>query len=60
LRELVALSRGAQGFRNASLFNKKPPVVDSTIAATFNNSNTFPSLYDIQGRRLFVSGAIKC
>jgi hypothetical protein len=44
LRELVALSRGAQGFRNASLFNKKPPVVDSTIAATFNSSNTFPGL----------------
>jgi hypothetical protein len=33
-----------KAFRNASLFNKKPPVVDSTIAATFNSSNTFPGL----------------
>jgi len=54
IREGLSLTAGLQ-----NLFNKKPPIVDNTIDANENNSNTFPGVYDIQGRMLFVSGSIK-
>ncbi|HSM97042.1 MAG TPA: TonB-dependent receptor [Rhizomicrobium sp.] len=54
VREGLSLTAGIQ-----NLFNKKPPLVDSNIDANENNSNTFPGVYDIQGRQLFVSGTLK-
>jgi outer membrane receptor protein involved in Fe transport len=54
VREGLSLTAGIQ-----NLFNKKPPLVDSGIDANDNNSNTFPGVYDIQGRHLFVSGTLK-
>jgi outer membrane receptor protein involved in Fe transport len=54
VREGLSLTAGIQ-----NLFNKKPPLVDSGIDANDNNSNTFPGVYDIQGRQLFVSGTFK-
>ncbi|HWA31472.1 MAG TPA: TonB-dependent receptor [Rhizomicrobium sp.] len=54
IREGLSLTAGLQ-----NLFNKKPPLVSSDIDANDNNSNTFPGVYDIQGRMLFVSGQIK-
>jgi len=54
VREGLSLTAGLQ-----NAFNKKPPIVSSDIDANENNSNTFPGVYDIQGRMLFVSGSIK-
>jgi outer membrane receptor protein involved in Fe transport len=54
IRDGLSLTAGVQ-----NLFNKKPPTVSNDIDANENNSNTFPGLYDIQGRLLFVSGSIK-
>ncbi|HSM96038.1 MAG TPA: TonB-dependent receptor [Rhizomicrobium sp.] len=54
IREGLSLTAGVQ-----NLLNKKPPVVDSNLDANENNSNTFPGVYDIQGRQLFVSGTLK-
>jgi outer membrane receptor protein involved in Fe transport len=54
VREGLSLTAGVQ-----NVFNKKPPVVDSGIDANENNSNTFPGVYDINGRQLFVSGTFK-
>lgn len=35
-----------------NMFDRKPPIVGSTIGSTaFNTGNTFPSLYDALGRR---------
>ncbi|MFS0735710.1 TonB-dependent receptor [Sphingomonas sp. 1P06PA] len=40
-----------------NLFDKKPPLVGSTIGSTsFNSGNTYPSTYDALGRR-FAAGA---
>ncbi|MPT49146.1 MAG: TonB-dependent receptor [Sphingobium sp.] len=39
-----------------NLFDKKPPIVGSTIGNTsFNNGNTYPSTYDALGRRFAVT-----
>jgi outer membrane receptor protein involved in Fe transport len=54
VREGLSLTAGLQ-----NAFNKKPPIVDSGLDANENNSNTFPGVYDINGRQLFVSGTIK-
>ncbi|HEY8949053.1 MAG TPA: TonB-dependent receptor [Rhizomicrobium sp.] len=54
VRDGISLTAGLQ-----NAFNKKPPIVDNTIDANENNSNTFPGVYDIQGRMLFVSGSVK-
>lgn len=54
LRQGLSLTAGLQ-----NAFNKKPPLVSSDIDANANNSNTFPGVYDIQGRLLFVSGTVK-
>jgi len=54
VRDGVSLTAGIQ-----NLFNKKPPIVSNDIDANENNSNTFPGVYDIQGRQLFVTGTIK-
>ena len=56
-RHLVVDAHHGAGVQN--VFNKKPPLVDSNLDANENNSNTFPAVYDIQGRQLFVSGSIK-
>jgi outer membrane receptor protein involved in Fe transport len=54
VREGLSLTAGVQ-----NLFNKKPPLISNDIDANDNNSNTFPGVYDIQGRQLFVTGTIK-
>lgn len=43
-----------------NLFDKKPPIVGSTIGTTsFNSGNTYPSTYDALGRRFAVGGRLK-
>jgi outer membrane receptor protein involved in Fe transport len=43
-----------------NLFDKRPPIVGSTIGSTsFNSGNTFPSTYDALGRRFAVSARLK-
>ena len=43
-----------------NLFDKKPPVVGSTIGTTsFNSGNTYPSTYDALGRRFAVGARLK-
>jgi outer membrane receptor protein involved in Fe transport len=44
----------------ANLFDKKPPIVGSTIATTGSNSgNTFPQWYDVVGRAYTLAGQLK-
>ena len=44
----------------ANMFDKKPPVVGSTIGGTGQNSgNTFPSAYDAMGRRYSVTLGVR-
>jgi outer membrane receptor protein involved in Fe transport len=43
-----------------NLFDKKPPVVGGQAGTTNANSgNTFPSIYDVVGRRYAVTGRLK-
>jgi iron complex outermembrane recepter protein len=43
-----------------NLFNKKPPVVGSTVGTTgFNSGNTYPSTYDALGRSFTVSAKLR-
>ncbi|MBS3929567.1 MAG: TonB-dependent receptor [Sphingomonadales bacterium] len=43
-----------------NLFNRKPPVVGSSIGSTsYNSGNTFPSTYDALGRRFAASVRLK-
>ena len=43
-----------------NLFDKKPPIVGSTIGSTtYNSGNTYPSTYDALGRRFAVSAKLK-
>ncbi|HZG07742.1 MAG TPA: TonB-dependent receptor [Allosphingosinicella sp.] len=43
-----------------NLFNKKPPLVGSGVGGTtFNNGNTFPSVYDPIGRAYTVAARLK-
>ena len=43
-----------------NLFDRKPPIVGSTIGSTsFNSGNTYPSTYDTLGRRFAVSARMK-
>ena len=43
-----------------NMFNRKPPVVGSTIGSTaFNSGNTYPSTYDALGRRVAASVKLK-
>ncbi len=44
----------------ANLFDKKPPLVGSTIGATSQNSgNTYPSYYDVVGRAYTLGATLK-
>jgi len=44
----------------ANLFDKKPPIVGSTIATTGTNSgNTFPQWYDVVGRAYTLAGQLR-
>jgi iron complex outermembrane recepter protein len=44
----------------SNVFNRKPPLVGSTIGSTaFNSGNTYPSTYDALGRRYGVSAKLK-
>ena len=44
----------------ANMFDKKPPLVGSTIGTTQTNSgNTFPSYYDVVGRYWTVGASLK-
>jgi iron complex outermembrane receptor protein len=41
-------------------FNRKPPIVGSTVGSTsFNSGNTYPSTYDALGRRFAVGARFK-
>lgn len=43
-----------------NLFDKKPPIVGSTIGTTsFNSGNTYPSTYDALGRRFAIGARMK-
>ena len=43
-----------------NLFDKKPPMVGSSIGSTtFNSGNTYPSTYDTLGRRFSISARLK-
>ncbi len=43
-----------------NIFNRKPPVVGSTIGSTsYNSGNTYPSTYDSLGRRISASVKLK-
>jgi iron complex outermembrane recepter protein len=43
-----------------NIFNKKPPLVGSTIGATgFNSGNTYPSTYDTLGRKYTIAAKLK-
>ena len=43
-------------FTVQNLFNTKPPIVGNTVGdSTFNVGNTYPSTYDVLGRRYAVS-----
>ncbi|MEH3107498.1 MAG: TonB-dependent receptor [Sphingomonas fennica] len=43
-----------------NLFNKQPPEVGNTIGSTsFNSGNTYPSLYDVVGRRFTVATRLR-
>jgi outer membrane receptor protein involved in Fe transport len=43
-----------------NLFDKKPPIVGSTIGTTsFNSGNTYPSTYDSLGRRFAIGARLK-
>ena len=43
-----------------NLFDKKPPLVGSSIGTTtYNSGNTYPSTYDAIGRRYGVQAKLK-
>ncbi len=43
-----------------NMFNKRPPVVGSTVGTTeYNSGNTYPSTYDALGRRFAVGARFK-
>ncbi|QAY77094.1 TonB-dependent receptor domain-containing protein [Sphingosinicella sp. BN140058] len=43
-----------------NLFDKRPPIVGSTIGSTsFNSGNTYPSTYDALGRRFAMGARLK-
>lgn len=43
-----------------NLFNRKPPLVGSSVGSTsFNSGNTFPSTYDALGRRYTVQAILR-
>jgi outer membrane receptor protein involved in Fe transport len=43
-----------------NMFDKRPPIVGSTVGTTsFNSGNTYPSTYDALGRRFAVGGRLK-
>jgi iron complex outermembrane recepter protein len=43
-----------------NLFDRKPPVVGSTVGSTsFNSGNTYPSTYDTLGRRFAIGAKLK-
>lgn len=47
-------------FLAENLFDRKPPEVGNTIGSTgFNSGNTFPSTYDVIGRRYTVTGRLR-
>ena len=47
-------------FTVANLANKKPPIVGTDIGSTlYNSGNTYPSLYDAEGRRFLVGAQVK-
>jgi iron complex outermembrane receptor protein len=47
-------------FTVANLLDKNPPIVGGTIGSTsFNSGNTFPSTYDVLGRRFAVGARLK-
>lgn len=51
ITEKIDLTLGVQ-----NVFNRKPPIVGSTVGSTaFNSGNTYPSTYDALGRR-FAAG----
>ena len=43
-----------------NIFDKRPPVVGATVGSTsFNSGNTYPSTYDVLGRRFGIQGKLK-
>ncbi|RMB54601.1 TonB-dependent receptor-like protein [Sphingomonas sp. PP-CE-3A-406] len=55
----VAVGEGLQlraGVNN--LFDKNPPVIASGILSSFGNGNTYPGVYDVLGRTLFVGATV--
>jgi len=55
----VAVGEGLQlraGVNN--LFDKDPPVIASGILSSFGNGNTYPGVYDVLGRTLFVGATV--
>ena len=55
----VAVGEGLQlraGMNN--LFDKDPPAIASGILSSFGNGNTYPGVYDVLGRTLFVGATV--
>ncbi|MGU3389801.1 TonB-dependent receptor [Sphingomonas sp. M1A8_2b] len=55
----VAVGEGLQlraGVNN--LFDKDPPAIASGILSSFGNGNTYPGVYDVLGRTLFVGATV--
>ncbi len=55
----VAVGEGLQlraGVNN--LFDKDPPVIAAGILSSFGNGNTYPGVYDVLGRTLFVGATV--
>ncbi len=55
----VAVGDGLQlraGVNN--LFDKDPPAIASGILSSFGNGNTYPGVYDVLGRTLFVGATV--
>jgi len=44
----------------SNIFDKKPPIgATAQSGGSFEQSNTFPTVYDVLGRSYFVSGRLK-
>ncbi len=55
----VAVGEGLQlraGVNN--VFDKDPPAIASGILSSFGNGNTYPGVYDVLGRTLFVGATV--
>jgi outer membrane receptor protein involved in Fe transport len=55
----LAVGEGLQlraGVNN--LFDKDPPAIASGILSSFGNGNTYPGVYDVLGRTLFVGATV--